>query len=185
MFHFALYITKENGYSNTLNFDSSNIEGGTVLYYILLDNYLEFFIPIFTNSSMLKIADLKNPNPQINDEKSSLWKSLSSTTTNFLNLSSSNKGDSNQTTNLPNYFDHINNNNSQRISSPMNENIRRSSMLNSKILSSNIFSPNVNTFNDPLTNDLIGSIVYKCETVLGRIFLKFNIFIYIKKYIYL
>lgn len=167
MFHFACYITKENGISSTLNFDSSNIEGGTVLYYILLDNYLEFFIPIFVNSSMLKIADLKNQNSQISDEKSSLWKSLSSTTTNFLNLSS-NKGDSNQTTTIPNYFDHVNNN-SQRISSPMNENIRRSSMLNSKILSCNIFSPNLNTINDPLTNDLIGSIVYKCETVLGMI----------------
>mgnify|MGYP001506296891 CR=1 FL=1 len=109
LFHFACYITRETVQSPPSSFNSSLLSSSgsnedtiNVLYYILLENYLEFFVPIIDHSNVMKSATISTSptsnnnmmmmtNSNLFDMKSSsLWKSLSSTTTNLLNLSSIN-----------------------------------------------------------------------------------------------
>ena len=61
LFHFACYITRETVQSPPSSFNQSLLSGSNedtinVLYYILLENYLEFFVPIIDHSNVMKSA---------------------------------------------------------------------------------------------------------------------------------
>lgn len=145
-------------------------ESSNTIYYALLENYLEAFIPIPSLASSQSFE-----NNKALGESPSLWKSISSlstTTSNILNLS-----------NTKHEHIHAGNNAVSNTfclsslpaqSSPSSANVsvmspfgQKSTLMNSKIFSFNKFqqtpTPNVN-LND---NDFLGTPVYKCETTLN------------------
>nr|XP_046915881.1 LOW QUALITY PROTEIN: sphingomyelin phosphodiesterase 4-like [Dermatophagoides farinae] len=222
LFHFACYITKEEttttttivannsfAYNSTLSMGNMmNNEDTTlnVLYYILLENYLEFFIPITdANLSSMKSTALSTSSSSSTDKtkdsnifhmkSSSLWKSLSSTTTNLWNLSSSSTNNIQQQQ-QPGYGSYgrpmktmFNDTitNSDRFMSEQNSSLAmKNPIFGNRGGGSSIFNPeifnqfqrqqnlmlnnnnnNIAMIHDP--NDPIGSVSYKCDTIL-RIF---------------
>ncbi|OTF82988.1 hypothetical protein BLA29_001213 [Euroglyphus maynei] len=191
LFHFACYITRETvvnpfAFNHSSSMANNNNEDTiNVLYYILLENYLEFFIPITDAVNPLKSTTTSTNIAANSNVKSSIWKSLSSTTTNLLNLSSSTKSHHEQSDHglftgrptITSNNDYISERNSYL--SPKNPTIsslnnRGSSILNPEIFThfqqrqQNLMLNNktamINDQNDP-----IGNAPYKCDIVL-RIF---------------
>lgn len=162
LFHFASFITKDSScYMPQLNSSSSNIESINILYYSLLENYLESFIPIQQEKYI--DSQFKGCNQNLpKDHQTSLWKSLSLTTTNFLYLSANES-------NLSINFDNA----SQNASPLLQSQPKHPSESNSKFFSLNKTQKTLNNLSQNLhsnSRDSIGSAHYKCEITLAIFF---------------
>lgn len=172
LFHFSYFITYHQSKSPQNSIESSlGGENVNSIYYALLEHYLEAFIPIPS-----LVSSQSTENNKAFAEGQSPWKllsSLSTTTSNILNLSHPKD-------------DHVNfaNNAASRTFSPSNmpgqtsvlnsANVsamspfgQKSSLMSSKIFSLGKFQQtpiqNVNLHD----NDLLGTPLYKCETTLN------------------
>ncbi|KAJ6216535.1 hypothetical protein RDWZM_007692 [Blomia tropicalis] len=142
IFHFAYYIINPELSKNNSNGIESNPNNFNVVYYAILENYMENFIPV---PSLISTV-----NSDKNNESQSLWKSLSSTTSNILNLAS-HKNEFQMDGEMANF-------------NSMNH---KSSIVSSKILSLNKFQPNESQNNDLREHDVLGTPLFKCETLLN------------------
>lgn len=97
IFHFSLYILNNSG----ATYDPTNMLANEPAYFALLKIYLNYFVPI---ECVPRTTDGLGDGSNLN-QQSSLWQSLSSTTTSILNLASSNQTSStNNGTNPPSLF---------------------------------------------------------------------------------
>lgn len=159
MFHYAFYITKQDN-ANCYNLNSSNTENANALYFMLLEKYFEVFIPIPTESAL----NSTKVNGFNSNESSSIWKSLSSTTSTFWNRTS------NKEEEIPkNSFTFSQNSFSKRFAAERNDSCLNNSaskfFINSKILELNKFQQNFVSNSEPNTD--IGTVLYKCDVVLN------------------
>lgn len=172
LFHFSYFITNHQSKSPQNIIESNlGVENINSIYYALLENYLEAFIPVPSLA-----AGQSAENNKTLAEGQSLWKSLSSlstTTSNILNLSHPKHDHVNFANNAASSSFSPSNLPAQ-ISVPSSANVsamspfgQKSTLMSSKIFSLGKFQQtpvqNVN-LND---NDLLGTPVYKCETTLN------------------
>ena len=175
MFHFAYYITNTSTMKKQNIQQSQNLlnDNADAVYHHLLQNYLEAFFPdspIGQSSSDAFNNSITSPNHQASP---SIWKALSSTTTNLLNLSAlktpQTSTSSQHDVNTPNNKN-AGNNLQNTAKTPFNRGPFQSPNPESRLFSPGVFQSRQN-MNQSLINsvdsDSIGTQIYKCETLLN------------------
>ncbi len=148
VFHFTYYMLNDSPnmyyqqnpyYLEQLN--NANANPSNIIYYALLESYLNYFVPQ-SNNEMVSY--------QTQSSQSSLWKSLSSTTSSLLSLGTA----SNTVSSKP-------------MSSPQTSTLFKSSILNLKpLLSTGHHSESTEQSVQRIPHDSLGTEIGKCETFL-------------------
>lgn len=136
----------------------------------MLAEYLATFLP--TIEDRAAVND-EMSNSFMHEGGTSLWKSLSSTTSNILHLGGSKQHETarhSMATPLRGNNMTIGNNSLAAGVTPLSNSplLAKSPLVASKILSLNKFTPTLNnSVNEGVVSDTIGSVIYKCETMLN------------------
>lgn len=155
LFHFAYFITKKEK-ANYCILDHSNNDNANFLYFVLLERYFESFIPIPNESNRNNVNNNFNKNAS-----HSLWQSLSSTTSTFLNLTSNKNEDNFKNDSFLNLSRFNKTNESTTFNSS------QKSFINYKILGLGKHQSNFDSNNETNVNDFLGTDLYKCDIALN------------------